>query len=424
LTHAQDKHMQESENSPNPGDGTRHFGAYTLLLIVLSLATIGGAFWLSNAAIDEQSRLMGFSSLIVVFVVLCVAVYLWRVRKKRPRAVRIIDFEEDVTDADVEKPLAELDEAREFFAGSLKLADAFRLMSNRVKDVMPFQAIVLYVLNEKRTHFKAVHADWMEIEVIDDGLANQSLSSGCVEIDSYLEMDSSQTFESSAAIPLRTDGTIFAALQLYFGGDYDAASVDKYLFEAVGERVAPLILSSLAYERSHANALTDVTTELPNERAFYLMLEKQIAESHNNHSDDPLTVLAIDIKNFEEINAKFGHATGDQVLNFVARIAKDNLRQMDFLARSINDEFLAILPTASTEISQMIIERIHNAFNERKFDVNDGESIEIELNIGWATYENEGKTPGELLSFAELKKEQLKMPFSENVVAFPQEFVQ
>src|SRR5207253_4107332 len=111
--------------------------------------------------------------------------------------------------------------------------------------------------------------------------------------------------------------------------------------------VAPLVLSSMALERSRANALTDPTTDLPNERAFYLVLENQIAEAQRKQGDRPLTILAIDIKNFEDINRRFGHAAGDRALNFAAQLVKDNLRQMDFLARSTGDEFLVILPTAS-----------------------------------------------------------------------------
>ncbi len=412
--------MQEFEDSPNSGKGTRPFGVYMAFAIAMSLVAIGGAFWLSNAAIDEQSRMTGFIGLAGLFLVLGVVVLVFRFKGKGRHTSHVADIPEDAPSA--ENSLAALDEARELFSGSLKLADTFRLTSNRIKDVMPFRAIVLYVFNDGRTHLIAAHADGINVKDVDDGLANQSLSSSSVEIDSYLEMDATQAFGSSVAIPLRTDGTVFAALQLYFGDEYDAASVDKYLFKTVGERVAPLILSSLAYERTHAKALTDITTELPNERAFYLMLEKQIAEFHQDRSGDPLTVLAIDIDNFEEINVKYGHATGDRVLNFVAQVTKDSLRRMDFLARSVNDEFLAILPTASKETSQIVIARIQNVFKERPFQVSDDEPIVIELNIGWATYCDDGSTPSELLSFAELKKEQQKIPLGDNVVAFPQEF--
>lgn len=413
--------MQEFEDSPNSGKGTRSFGVYTAFAIALSLVAICGAFWLSIAAIDEQSRITGFIGLAALFLVLGVGALVFRFKGKGRHSSIAADIPEDAPSA--ENSLAALDEARELFSGSLKLADTFRLTSNRIKDVMPFRAIVLYVFNDARTQLIAVHADGLNVKDVDDGLANQSLSSGSVEIDSYLEMDANQAFGSSVAIPLRTDGTVFAALQLYFCDEYDAASADKYLFKTVGERVAPLILSSLAYERTHAKALTDITTELPNERAFYLMLEKQIAESQQDRGGEPLTVLAIDINDFEQINVKHGHSTGDRVLNFVAQVTRDTLRRMDFLARSVNDEFLAILPTASKDTSQMIIARIQNAFEERQFQLSDDESMVIELNIGWATYCDDGSTPSELLSFAELKKEQQKIPLGDNVVAFPQEFV-
>jgi diguanylate cyclase (GGDEF)-like protein len=419
--------MYEPQESPNVGDGTHYFRPYSLLLIGLSLAAVGGAFWLSKAAIDDRLRLIGFAGLVIVFVGVWTAVVVRKPRRESQSTDLSPGFEEtersQIDESAAESPLTELDEAREFFSGSLKLADAFRLISHRVRDVMPFRGIVLFLLNDRRTQVIAAHADGVSIEDVDGGLAGQSHLSNAVAIDSYLEMDATQAFGSSAAIPLRNHGNVFAVLQLYFGHDHDAANVDKYLFEVVGERVAPLVLSSLSSERSHANALTDITTDLPNERAFFMMLEKQIAEAHHNRSADPLTVLALDIKNFDEINARYGHAAGDDVLRFVAQVTKGNLRQMDFLARSVNDEFLAILPTASIETSQMIIERIYNCFVEEKFVTTGGESISVDLNIGWATYDNEGSTPGELLSLAELKKEQQKMPIRKNIVAFPQEFV-
>ena len=121
-------------------------------------------------------------------------------------------------------------------------------------------------------------------------------------------------------------------------------------------------MSSMSFERSLTNALTDTLTNLPNERAFYLVLENQIAESQRNRDERPLTILTVDIKNFTELNQNFGHAAGDQILAFAANLIKAQLRQMDFLARSQNDEFLAVLPTASDEIAMEIIERIEKAF--------------------------------------------------------------
>ena len=181
------------------------------------------------------------------------------------------------------------------------------------------------------------------------------------------------------------------------------------------------MLGAIAYERTRANALTDVTTDLPNERAFYLVLENQVAEAQRKRGERPLTILAVDIKNFQEINCNFGHAAGDRVLNFAAQVIKDNLRQMDFVARALNDEFLVILPTADKEISHEIISRISTGFFGRRLAINDTQSVEIGLNIGWSAFGSDGETPGQLLSLAQLRKEQMKSTVPGNVIWFPQE---
>ena len=94
---------------------------------------------------------------------------------------------------------------------------------------------------------------------------------------------------------------------------------------------------------------------------------------------------------------------------------------MDFLARSIGDEFLAVLPTASQDMTRQIIERINTGFVRRRFQVTDEESIEIEMTIGWSVFGSDGETPGQLLSLAQLRKAQAKSPEPGNVLWFPRE---
>ena len=96
---------------------------------------------------------------------------------------------------------------------------------------------------------------------------------------------------------------------------------------------------------------------------------------------------------------------------------------MDFFARSVNDEFLAVLPTATKEISHDIAARIHTGFFGRKLKLSDTESIEIELNIGWAAFGGDGETPGQLLSRAKLRKDQMKTSEPPTVLIFPHEHV-
>ncbi|MDQ6787708.1 MAG: GGDEF domain-containing protein, partial [Acidobacteriota bacterium] len=193
--------------------------------------------------------------------------------------------------------------------------------------------------------------------------------------------------------------------------------------ESIAERVTLLFLSSLAFERNVANALTDTLTDLPNERAFYLVLENQIAESQRLREERPLTVLTLDIKNFADLNEKLGHSVGDRILTFVADTIKEQLRQMDFLARATGDEFLVVLPTASNETAAEIVGRIEKAFALKAFEISRQEKKYLQLNFGIATFLRDGETAGQLLQAAHLRKQQTKAPGKSSVLLFPREYV-
>jgi len=64
------------------------------------------------------------------------------------------------------------------------------------------------------------------------------------------------------------------------------------------------------------------------------------------------------------INDQYGHAIGDRVLASAAAVIRKELRQMDILTRYAGDEFVAIMPMASTHMAADIGERIRNAVEE------------------------------------------------------------
>lgn len=409
-----------------PLAGKRMFPVHQLVTVLFSLMAIGGAFFLSAAEIDVATKTQGFSAIIAVYLSVCVLLYFRQSRKRRREDTG--DERIQLSETSVDRTLIELDEASGFFSGSLRSDDALRLVSNKVRDIVPFRTIVLYLLNESRTKLVSVHADGERAESqkglqqeFYDGLAGQAYTTRQVEIDNYMVLDDEQEFGSAVAIPLRHGDNVFGVIQLFFDDSFELDPTQNELFESIGTRVAPLMLGSISYERSQANALTDVKTDLPNERAFYLALEDQVAAAQNNRAGYPLTILAMDIKGFDEINCTFGHVAGDRVLNFVAQVIKDNLRQMDLVARALNDEFLIILPTADKDKGQEIIGRIQSGLAERKLAINETQTVEIELHIGWSAFGIDGETPGQLLSLAQLRKEQMKSIGPSNVLWFPQE---
>lgn len=230
--------------------------------------------------------------------------------------------------------------------------------------------------------------------------------------------------QSGIGVPLFKDGEVFGVIILYGDQKNQFNPNSVKLLAAAAIRIAPLFVSSKTFESNLTNSLTDALTALPNERAFYLVLENQIAEAQRFRGERSLTVLTIDVKNFDEINRKYGHSTGDRLLAFAADKINIELRQMDFLARLNGDEFAAVFPTASDFIAEEIIERIRRIFVLNAFAINEIENIHLQLNFGLASFGQDGDTAESLIKHSRIKKQQSKNVVAENkVLFFPKEFV-
>jgi len=315
-------------------------------------------------------------------------------------------------DAGIDGGLANLDAASEFFAGSIKLNDIFRLVASILREAVPVKGIALYLQDETRCRLRIAKMDGGETVFTGDTFTTDAcFAKGAVHV----------ADDGLVAIPLLNELMPFGVVELQFAPAVLSQIADMSIFEAIGTRIAPLILNSLAFERSLSHALTDATTDLPNERALFHVLEDQIAESLRKAGAHPLTVLALDIKDFDKINERFGHAEGDRVLNYVARIFRDSLRQMDLVARCRGDEFLAVLPTASRDVAADVIDRINTAFFGRCIEMSCEEPVEIELNVGSATFAGDGETAEQLIAVARLRKDQTKALLPNKVLWFPKE---
>ncbi len=96
---------------------------------------------------------------------------------------------------------------------------------------------------------------------------------------------------------------------------------------------------------AQAEAFTDALTSLMNRKALDAELKRQLAKTQN--SQEPLSLLMIDIDHFKLFNDVHGHQTGDQVLRLVAQALKQGIRGADLGARYGGEEFAVILPNTT-----------------------------------------------------------------------------
>lgn len=407
------------------------------VLLAFGLFAPAVTFGIAVSELSMNAKTAVLAAIGLVYAAICVWAFRRAKRGDEAESARSPIAAASEADSDVEEKLLALEEANTFFGTSLKSADMFRLVASRVNELFPFAAAVLMSPDDESGRLMAKHAVGNNAAELEEpsgeprsGLAELAMLSREIEFDHDLGTEREARpaeqlagFRSSVAIPLFHETEVFAVFQVFTPEPIEKDKSISDLLHAVGNRIAPLFLSSRTFERTITNALTDPLTNLPNERALFMVLENQLAESQRFRDERPLSVLAIDLKGFDEANRRYGHATGDNILRHAGETIRDALRKMDFLARATNDEFIIVLPTASESTAKDVVQRLGEVFTESPFEISDHEEIKLWLNIGSATFWKDGESAQQLLNAARLRKQQAKSEQPGNVLWFSKEYV-
>ncbi len=143
----------------------------------------------------------------------------------------------------------------------------------------------------------------------------------------------------------------------------------------------------------HKQATIDALTGLYNRRFVEQRLAAETGRSRRY--GHPLTLLAIDLNNFKQINDRYGHLAGDLVLKeFAARLIRA-IRVSDLAVRMGGDEFLVLLPECPAEQVQVLLARL----SPLEVDYH-GQRIPVNFSAGWVGYER-GETSEQFLERAD-----------------------
>jgi len=112
-------------------------------------------------------------------------------------------------------------------------------------------------------------------------------------------------------------------------------------------------------------ATFDELTGLANRRHFEEVMHQQ-AHLHEL-SDQPISLLVIDVDRFKQINDSFGHLAGDRVLKELSLLIKSVSRKEDLTARWGGEEFVILMPDTGLDSARRFAERLRNAIQEHDF---------------------------------------------------------
>jgi diguanylate cyclase (GGDEF)-like protein len=145
-------------------------------------------------------------------------------------------------------------------------------------------------------------------------------------------------------------------------------------------------------------AMHDALTKINNRRAFLDIFTEALNRAARDNK--LVALLYLDINNFKEINDKYGHDIGDQLLILVAERLTKSIRKTDSVARLGGDEFAVLLENISSANDVLAIINKVNGAIAQPFKT-DGLIINFGISTGYSVYPDDGATCQSLLTAAD-----------------------
>lgn len=145
-------------------------------------------------------------------------------------------------------------------------------------------------------------------------------------------------------------------------------------------------------------AASDALTGLPNRTILMDRLEVAVAAARRNGTH--VGVLYIDLDEFKEVNDRYGHLAGDDVLRTIGARLRQLLRASDTVGRIGGDEFVVISPYLRNAVDlEVVVAKVREALNY--VVLHGGVNIAIDGSVGAAIFPRDGDSPNALLAVAD-----------------------
>jgi diguanylate cyclase (GGDEF)-like protein/putative nucleotidyltransferase with HDIG domain len=293
---------------------------------------------------------------------------------------------------------------------SLSLNETLSLLALRLKRMIPYDSLAIYVLRDDRLRAEYVNGEnfrlFSSLEIpMGQGLSGwvaekrKPIINGNPSVEpGYLDDETKfTTMRSALAVPLiGLNGTV-SVLTLY-QTERDAFTNDHLrILLAIVPKLALSIENALRFQQAESSASTDYMTGLPNARSLFLHLDGELARCRRLNS--PLVVLVCDMNGFKKVNDKYGHLEGNRLLHSVAKKLKESCREYDYVARMGGDEFVLVLPGLQPDQLLQKMERLKAITADAGREIFEQETLS--LSIGHSMFPEDGVDADRLLSEAD-----------------------
>lgn len=142
-------------------------------------------------------------------------------------------------------------------------------------------------------------------------------------------------------------------------------------------------------QKAQEQSLTDGLTRVSNRLHFEQILTDLCHAVDEGEDSEPFCLMMIDLDQFKQVNDRYGHRVGDEILVLIAGILKTNIKGRDTVSRYGGDEFAVLLPQTTLDEALFLAEDLGNRVRAREIRAkSSGTSFgSMTISIGIAEYQ-------------------------------------
>lgn len=231
----------------------------------------------------------------------------------------------------------------------------------------------------------------------------------------YEQLLFNQGMRSLLILPIMAKSKAFGTLNIANQAPnyFSKAVIDK--LTVFTNQIALALDRVSAYESLQKAAYHDYLTGLPNYRLLKICIQDALEKAKQNHS--LVGIIFLDLDRFKMVNDTFGHATGDLLLKYIAKIIVTCLSEKETVSRIGGDEFSILLPTISKrEEAVLVAKKIMKALENPV--IIKGYKIPISASIGISFFPEDGADADNLIKRADRAMHRVKQHEKNNYAIY------
>jgi diguanylate cyclase (GGDEF)-like protein len=199
-------------------------------------------------------------------------------------------------------------------------------------------------------------------------------------------LKSEHGIDSALMLPLLDSGRLIGSLHLGVQEEsFSLGAEEEDVIAHLAAIISCCFRTTVSRQQISRLIMLDPLTQISNLRGFEHDIAREIARARRN--DQPVSVLVMEVDEFDELYDHYGQVRGQFVLKKVAERISSDLRATDMMARLSRSRLAVLIPGSGEALGEDIAERMRKDIEDFAIDDGRGAVLQVTLSIGLVTWE-------------------------------------